>query len=102
MQFTWNQQNEKNTVPSNGQLTKWKIPQNLSQNVRSFGSLPKTWLEYIQTNFSSCIQFQEKQETTGQSPFFLMFERESKLPVNIIFKNTDQDQPENLQKYILI
>lgn len=41
-----------------------------------------------------------RQETTGQSPFFLMFGREPKLPVDIIFNTNDQDNPGTLRKYI--
>ena len=46
--------------------------------------------------YNSC-----KQETTGHSPFYLMFGREPVLPVDIMFPNPHQpNQKENLQEHI--
>ena len=41
-----------------------------------------------------------KQETTGQSPFFLMFGREPRLPVDVIFRTENNQQKDSLQNYI--
>lgn len=41
-----------------------------------------------------------KQEQTGQSPFHLMFGREVGLPVDLLFRTEETNQPENLNAYI--
>ena len=41
-----------------------------------------------------------RHETTGRSPFFLMFGREPKLPVDILFGAETDEKPQSLNKYV--
>lgn len=70
--------------------------------IKMLGTLENSQKQDWKSHISSLVHAYNsmKQETTGQSPFFLMFGREARLPIDLLFRTEEQNQPENLNAYI--
>lgn len=70
--------------------------------IKMLGTLENSQKQDWKSHISSLVHAYNsmKQETTGQSPFFLMFGREARLPIDLLFRTEEQNQPENLNTYI--